>query len=203
MFDLKLEKIFYDYALDNTVSFRKLTNNSSSFQLLVEQILSSVTSSAKIREMIVAKYMGFKHNSGVTGHDAEDKYGRSWEIKTEQRDLIDSGVFLGDFRLIGASKWHKSSFNNLQTYLDQEVLQAGFVNGKLTYIVSFSFLETGIYDILSKQKSNRTSVCYIFTKWNKLKSLQLYYLNDRFLDEKYMVSGLIDVLEDLGENIWI
>ena len=193
MFDNELENIFYSYALDDNKVFERLTSGSFSFRILIAQLMSDLVASDKIREMIVAKYMGLKHNSTNKGHDAIDRFGRSWEIKTEQRNVL-------KYKLDGKSKWHKTTDKNLDTYRDQNILQAGFIGGKLVYIVSFSIDESGVLD---RMKHGAKSVNYSYISWEKLTSLQLFYLNDKYLNEDIIIPGLIYLLEDLGEGKWI
>lgn len=187
MFDLESQKIFYAYSTGNQKLFEKLTSKPSLFQRVVMQLAGSKHSeSSKIREIIVAKTLGFTPNLTTNGHDCYDPKGNGWEIKTEQRNK----------KLDGIGVFHYSHKDNLDKYLDQKVLQSGFNDGKLVYIVSYRFDETDIYQRLLGSKDTNI-VAYAASQWQLLPSLKLHYLNPKYHNFQYMSATLYDILEDL------
>ena len=195
MFDEKVQQIFWARSTSNKRLFRNLVRKPNVVEEIIDQITSGKhAASAKVREMIVAITLGFTPNFSVNGHDCIDSKGKYWEIKTEQRTK----------KLSGVGVYHYSKSENLYKYQDQRILQSGFIEGKLVYIVSFPFKKTGLSKRLSglrNKKASESMVSYCASSWQGIDDLKLHYLNQGYHSLENMTTTLFYTLEVLKNEL--
>lgn len=181
------KKIFRAYALCEDGKVETLTEGNKAFKRMVKETMASTIPSQKIREMITAEFMGLIHNPECQGDDSvTPDLLTPYEIKTEQPEKA---------KMSGESCWSKTDESNMQRYESQTVIQAGFFEGRLAYIASFSIKESGIIDTLRRGYNGTPKVKAI--SWSKYESTLLHFMNRTYVCPVLMSRDLIKALHHI------
>ena len=218
LFDDDIMDAYYSYAIDDMVKFDKLTEGNSMMKRIIEQHSAWKTNGADLREEIVCRVLGWKHNTSINGFDAITQEERDGEIKTES--LRGDGLYLTNIdewiaerkaegkttshKLCGRTRWstctkHKSRNPKYKNKLELLVGEnprmglAGFADGKLVYLVTFDFNDCPKFPKKLKMKSPTTAA----EDWKEAPSLKLKFINPEFLRTKFMNDGLYNQLKEL------
>lgn len=180
------DDVLIAYVKDDKRTFNRLMIDDAG-RVFVEDLMSTCSVNSKLRERAVAKILGLRHNLDVNGWDAKDIKGRSWEIKTEQKNDLVRGVF----------KWHLTSDINLDLYKKQPLVYAAFTpSGKCIFILGFLIKDT---PIIAKIKHLR-KMAINFNIYSFFQKSIVYYCNPKFLSDKYIVPSLLEKIEDYVED---
>jgi len=221
IFSDNIMDVYYAYARDKMETFNKLTEGNKILKQLVEQH-SSWKTNGDLREAIISRLLGWKHNPAINGFDAMTLDGRDGEIKTES--LRGDGLYLhnidewlieqkelgkgtGSYKLCGRTRWSNCSKdksrnskykNKLELLIGENPRMAlsGFVDGKIAYVITFDFNECPRFPKKLKMKSPTTST----DDWASAPSLKLEYINVDFLDTKFMSNLLYNTLKNIIEG---
>jgi len=221
IFDPAIMDVYYAYAIGDDDTFNKLTSGNKILKQLVEQH-SSWKTNGDLREAIICKVLGWKHNPAINGFDATTDEDHDGEVKTES--LRGDGLYYynidewlalqkklnrstSSYKLVGRTRWSKCNKdksrnpkykNKLELLIGENPKMgvAGFVDGKIAYVVTFDFNDCPKFPKKLKMKSPTTNT----EDWASAPSLKLKFINIDFLNKKLMNDKLYYTLKNITEG---
>ena len=218
LFDEDIMDMYYHFAIDDMDMFDKKTKGNSIIKRIVTQHSAWKTNGADLREEIVSRVLGWKHNISINGFDAITLDERDGEIKTES--LRGDGLYLSNidewiaerkeagkklsYKMCGRTRWSNCTTdksrnpkykNKLELLVGENprMALAGFVDGKLVYVITFDFNDCPNFPKRLKTKTPTTTS----GDWKDASSLKLEFINIDFVNSKFMESGLYNQLKGL------
>ncbi|WP_342262591.1 MULTISPECIES: hypothetical protein [unclassified Spiroplasma] len=213
---LEILKLYATSKQEN--NFKEITQDSkeniiSLFIELIKAYLNDLNSST-LREMITVDIAGFKHLDKKIGYDGyrissltnEKEY---CEVKPVNLRINDSGNLNKKFN--GSGNFTDFSWKKLARIEKDNIkmILSGFLDGKLLYIISFSYSESLFMEKLKQQLENKypdgdkigfwlRSANFSYLDYKDAESLELIYLNQNIDEYKFaFVNQFFELLKSL------
>lgn len=149
----------------------------------IEYFMTEKKASPVLREKVVCEALEVKHlDSMVNGFDAETKDGRPIEIKTESTLTNDPR------KLDGSHLFSSIPIETMQKKIDADPIMAhaGFIDGKVAYIVTFQLRDMDLKRLLSGNSQNRN---YALSDWSGT-PFRLQFKNDELMQHHNITKSL-------------